>query len=64
MGRGRTVFYANVAAPFIARIIEHTDANLYDKIEALRYDNVVGHHLDNRHIPWRFEDLVDFAERS
>ena len=63
-GRNRAVFYSNGAAPVIARIIEHTDANLHDKVESLREDNDVGYHLDNRNILRRFEDLLDLSERN
>lgn len=63
-GANREVFFSNGAAPIISRIIQHSEINLYDKIEALRDDNDINYHLDNRHILKRFEDLLDFSDKK
>ena len=63
-GWNRAVFYGDAATPIIARIIKHSDRNLYELIDKLRSEKAFKYSLSDKHIFARFERLLDFADKS
>lgn len=64
MGIGRPVFYSDVAAPIISRMVAASADRLRDSLKAMGDDRNIKRAMCTKHIARRFEKLLDLVEPS
>jgi hypothetical protein len=61
-GTNRPVFYSNIAAPIIERILKEVDGSIVEQINKLQDDKDIKKAMSNKLVARRYEELLDLVE--